>query len=53
MTFIIKMNGVTNMPVYSRLKQDYINFFPAGNFFNVPLTYMKNLVPFSLKLTKI
>ena len=30
-----KINNVTNMPVYSRLKQDYINFFPVSNFVNV------------------
>ena len=26
MRFIIKINDVTNVPVYPRLKQDYINF---------------------------
>ena len=27
-----KINDVTNVPVYSRLKQDYINFFLQATF---------------------
>ena len=49
-----KINDVTNVPVYSRLKQEHINFFLQATL-RLILKLASKIwpVPFGLKLTKI
>ena len=46
------MNDVTKVPVYSRLKQDYINFFLQATF-GLLLKLAFKFGAFCLELTKI